>query len=220
MSAIAPRKRDIVDEYIRTLDINLGTTCAEFCAYRDKFSDFVRKEYGSANGFVMLTEYLLVEWFKLYFAEDSSIQVLRETKYPALIGNQNLDIPILKDGRLYWGISVKARTDTSGYLDGADFTNPLIGEYADTLKKQKSGRISVSTFLQDIARIENIQLALEQRFKSFTVVYDKLNDKNRSWVSTFETTIGHSYIFLKDEGNKAFKAVLEEKVQKQELIHD
>jgi hypothetical protein len=130
---------------------------------------------------------------------------------------QNIKIDLdttCKNDQILYGISVKARSVTSGYLDGADFSNPLIEEYKHYLKPKsiKTGRIVVPTFLQDMARIENLNSAQVQRFYSMTIVYDSLNSKHIEWVRTFDDRFNHKYIFLLDEKSSTLKSVFEREI--------
>lgn len=211
--SVIKSKGQIIANYVNKLEINIETTCKELCDKRDTFTEFVRNEFGSAIGFSAVTESLLSEWFSTYFNECADIKVLPETKYTAAIGSQKLDIPILKDNQISLGISVKARTETSGYLDGADFQNPLIKEFDQYLKEGTDGKIGVPTYLQDMARIENLQNVQVERFKSLTITYGKLNNKNVHWIDKFTNRFNHRYIFLLDEGNRTLKEVYEREIQ-------
>jgi len=208
-------KSTIIHNYVDTLDINNDTTCADLCRYRDKFTINVRENYGSAIGFSGITEVLLVRWMKEYYKNNQDVNVLTETKFDAAIGKQKLDIPVINknDNKIIIGVSVKARTETSGYLDGADHQNPLIKEFQHHLKNRRDGKIGVPTYIQDMARIENLQLAQKDRFKSITITYGKINKKNVQWIEVFQQRFNHKYIFLLDEGSKTLREVFERELE-------
>lgn len=193
------KKKDIVTENVQRLDLikNLDITCNDLLKAREKFMVDMRNEYGSAIGFTVFTEQLIQYWLQNYFdLEKLPLRALEETRYPAIIGKQNLDIPIVNNTDLIAGISIKAQSNTSGYLDGADFINPIIMEYKEHLWQRSDGRTGVPTFLQDMARLENLQLALPKRIQTLTIIYDKLNRKNMEWVKLFQDRFDHIVIII------------------------
>lgn len=212
--------REIIKEFVLDHDNilrNPNITCAELIGLKDKFYTLFMKK-------PRITEAIILRWFHHYLEMDQSLyenEVMKENvilrsekKYKAEIGSQTLDISILKGSELKIGVSIKVSTSTSAYLDGADFSNPVIERYKEHFVKsveeynrkfELGKRIGVPTLLQDMARIENIQKAQEKRFESLTVIFEGKKPKDEFWIREFENHFNHKYIFLEDIPERSFK---------------
>jgi len=188
--------------------------CGELLKIKDNFY----KEYGKKP---RISEAIIFKWLQFYLSQAYGNKYIlkSETKYPAQIGNQTLDITLLERNEIKLGISIKMSSSTSAYLDGADFENSFFDKYRKHFikdedeyeRKIKEGkRIGVPTLLQDMARIQNIK-ALRTYFPSITIVYSSRKPKDTFWINEFEN-FGHQYIFLEEHLNASLLEVLIEKV--------
>lgn len=219
--------KEIIRDFILDHDEaikNPNVTCTEIIELKDKFYKRYMKK-------PRITEAIILRWFHHFLEMDQIVYenevmkrnvILRsEKKYKAEIGNQTLDISILKGSELKIGVSIKVSTSTSAYLDGADFANPVIERYKEHFVKsveeynrkyELGKRIGVPTLLQDMARIENIQKAQEKRFESLTVIFGQKKPKDEFWIREIENNFNHNYIFLGDTSEKTMKAEIIAKV--------
>ncbi|QYR21136.1 hypothetical protein KZ483_26080 [Paenibacillus sp. sptzw28] len=208
------------DEILKNRDI----TCGELVGLKDKFYTECMKK-------PRITEAIVLRWIHYYLGIDQALYenevvkgniILRsEKKYVAEIGRQTLDISILSGYELKIGISIKVSSSTSAYLDGADFSNPIIKRYREKFVKsneeynrkyQLGKRIGVPTLLQDIARIENIQNALANRFEAVTIIFEGKKPKDEFWISEFEHLFNHKYIFIADTPAEKFREEIVSKI--------
>ncbi|MFP3391785.1 hypothetical protein [Brevibacillus sp. SIMBA_040] len=219
--------KEIIKDFILDHDEvlkNPNATCADLIELKDKFYKRYMKK-------PRITEAIILRWFHHFLEMDQSVYenevmkssvILRsEKKYKADIGNQTLDISILKGSELKIGVSIKVSTSTSAYLDGADFANPVIERYKEHFVKsveeynhkyELRKRIGVPTLLQDMARIENIQKAREKRFESLTIIFGQKKPKDEFWIREFENNFNHYYIFLGDTSEKIIKEEIVAKI--------
>lgn len=215
--------RDFILDHDEVLK-NPNVTCTELLGLKDKFySRFMKKP--------RITEGIILRWFHHYLGMNQSLYenevvkrniILRsEKKYKAEKGSQTLDISILQGSELKIGVSIKVSTSTSAYLDGADFSNPVIEQYKEHFVKsveeynrkyELGKRIGVPTLLQDMARIENIQKVQEERFESVTIIFGRKKLKDEFWIREFEDRYNHKYIFLEDTPTRSFTEEIVSKI--------
>ncbi|KHF31915.1 hypothetical protein CM49_05839 [Paenibacillus sp. P1XP2] len=205
-----------VDDFIK----NEFITCKQMVDLKDIYYSRNKKE-------PRVAEAIIYRWFTHYLGINEPINkehrigdlILRsETKYPGKTGKQNIDISVLKHGKIKLGISIKMQGTTPAYLDGADFNNPLLmNKYRNYLKvndnilqqardnKEAKIRIKVPTLLQDFARIDNLQLDSNDRFQSATIIFEKMKDQEIFWVREFESKYNHKFLFLLNEPQMILK---------------
>ncbi|RUS48259.1 hypothetical protein [Cohnella sp. AR92] len=195
-------------------------TCKQIVDLKDMYYSRYKKE-------PRVAEAIIYRWFAHYLGIKEPIDkehkigdlILRdETKYPGKIGKQNIDISLLKQGRIKLGISIKMQGTTPAYLDGADFYNPLLMNiYRSHLEvnesmiqkarenKKEKIRIKVPTLLQDFARIDNLQIDSSDRFQSTTIIFEKMKNKEIFWVREIESKYNHKYLYLLDKPQMIFR---------------
>jgi hypothetical protein len=216
-------RNELIEKFIfdndkKISDINL--TCSEIIHLKEQFYNIYAKK-------PLVTEAIIYGWLKSNLNIDRDLDISsselilkRETKYPALHGNQTLDISLVNGKEILFGISIKMSTSTSAYLDGADFLNPFLEEYREffvkdeaefEMKKAQKKRIGLPTLLQDMGRILNLKLK-HGNFPSLTIIFTESKKKDAQWITEFEEKYFHQYIFLKDHGKLPFVKVLSNKL--------
>jgi len=216
-------RNELIEKFIfdndkKISDINL--TCSDIILLKEQYYNIYAKK-------PLVTEAIIYRWLKSNLNIDSDLDISyselvlkRETKYPALHGNQTLDISLVNGKEILFGISIKMSTSTSAYLDGADFLNPFLQEYREffvkdetefEVKKAQKKRIGVPTLLQDMARIQNVKLK-HGNFPTLTIIFAESKKKDSHWITEFEENYFHQYIFLKDHGEIPLVNVLSNKL--------
>ncbi|SDO87334.1 hypothetical protein SAMN04487897_12525 [Paenibacillus sp. yr247] len=206
------------DDILRDMEI----TCGDIIRLQEEFYTRYKKNPRIAEAIIFrcIYHYFNLKGDNIISEIQSGSLILRpEKRYPAEFGNQNLDIAILEDSKIKVGISVKMSSRTPAYLDGADFSNPILMEkYLSyilekqenlAIYKEEKRRIKVPTLLQDMARIENIQNNQLNRFQSITIIYSSKKAGDDFWVTEFNSRFQHTFLYLKDNEHQSFFTLLE-----------